>query len=110
MQFAQGIKDQGLRVEDGKTVLIMDEVDGMSSGDRGGIAEIIALIKKTNVPVICLCNDRASPKVRSLANYCLDIQLRKPTTQQIQSRVAQILQREHITIDAPTLTKIIGIF
>jgi replication factor C subunit 1 len=86
----------------------MDEVDGMSSGDRGGMAEIIALIKKTHIPIICLCNDRASAKVRSLANYCLDIQLSKPTTQQMQVRVAQILQREQIAIDNATLTRIIG--
>lgn len=86
----------------------MDEVDGMSSGDRGGMAEIIALIKKTHIPIICLCNDRASAKVRSLANYCLDIQLQKPTTQQILGRVTQILQRENIAIDNATLTRIVG--
>jgi len=27
----------------------MDEVDGMSSGDRGGNAELIQMIKKTKV-------------------------------------------------------------
>lgn len=32
-----------------RQVLIMDEVDGMSSGDRGGMAELILLIKKTKV-------------------------------------------------------------
>ena len=55
----------------------MDEVDGMSSGDRGGLAELILLLKKTRVPIICICNDRSSPKVRSLANYCLDLHLRR---------------------------------
>ncbi len=38
----------------------MDEVDGMSSGDRGGIAAIIQLIKTTKVPIICICNDRSN--------------------------------------------------
>jgi len=86
----------------------MDEVDGMSSGDRGGMAEIIALIKKTHVPIICLCNDRASPKVRSLANYCVDIQMQKPTTQQMHDSVMQILRSEQITIGNTTLTRIIS--
>ena len=27
----------------------MDEVDGMSAGDRGGVAELITVIKKTKV-------------------------------------------------------------
>jgi len=30
-------------------VLVMDEVDGMSSGDRGGVAELNKIIKKTKV-------------------------------------------------------------
>lgn len=35
--------------------LIMDEVDGMSgTSDRGGLKEVIALIKSTKVPIICL--------------------------------------------------------
>lgn len=58
-------------------LLIMDEVDGMSAGDRGGMAELIVLLKKTKIPVICICNDRSSIKVRSLANYCLDIRFRR---------------------------------
>jgi len=40
----------------------MDEVDGMSAGDRGGMAALISLIKTTRVPIICLCNDRQDPK------------------------------------------------
>eukprot|EP00166_Cyanidium_caldarium_P000280 ctg_1111.g340 len=33
-------------------VLIMDEVDGMSAGDRGGMAELNKLIKTSRVPII----------------------------------------------------------
>ncbi|CAG8509468.1 7854_t:CDS:10 [Racocetra fulgida] len=32
-----------------RTLIIMDEVDGMSAGDRGGVAELVQLIKKTQV-------------------------------------------------------------
>lgn len=60
-----------------RQVIIMDEVDGMSSGDRGGMAELIQLIKKTRTPIICCCNDRSSPKVRNLANYCVDLRFRR---------------------------------
>lgn len=34
-----------------KSCLIMDEVDGMSAGDRGGVGALNALIKKTKVCV-----------------------------------------------------------
>ena len=43
-----------------KSLIIMDEVDGMSSGDRGGITAMINLIKNSRVPIICICNDRQS--------------------------------------------------
>ncbi len=56
----------------------MDEVDGMSTGDRGGIQELIRIIKTTQTPIICICNDRESPKVRSLASSCYDLTFSKP--------------------------------
>lgn len=66
-----------------KAVLIMDEVDGMSAGDRGGVADLIASIKISKIPIICICNDRYSQKLKSLVNYCLMLNFRKPTKQQV---------------------------
>ena len=43
-----------------KSVIIMDEVDGVGAGDRGGIAALIRIIKTTRTPIICICNDRQS--------------------------------------------------
>ena len=41
-----------------KSVIIMDEVDGVGAGDRGGIAALIKVIKTSKTPIICICNDR----------------------------------------------------
>ena len=41
--------------------------------DRGGMAELINLIKASKVPVIAMCNDRNHQKIRSLANHCFDL-------------------------------------
>lgn len=70
-----------------KTLIIMDEVDGMSSGDRGGISAIIDMIKKTRVPIICICNDRQATKIRSLAGHCYDIKFHKPDKRMIAKRL-----------------------
>lgn len=40
----------GVTITD-KSCLIMDEVDGMSAGDRGGVGALAALIKKTKVHI-----------------------------------------------------------
>ena len=65
----------------------MDEVDGMAGNeDRGGVAAIIQLIRAARVPVICMCNDRHHPKIRSLAQYCFDLRINKPRLEQIRVR------------------------
>ncbi len=56
--------------------MIMDEVDGMAGNeDRGGMQELIGIIKTSKVPIICLCNDRQSAKVvyaqRALCSECM---------------------------------------
>uniref|UniRef100_A0A672NQS2 Replication factor C subunit 1 n=1 Tax=Sinocyclocheilus grahami TaxID=75366 RepID=A0A672NQS2_SINGR len=67
-----------------KHVLIMDEVDGMAGNeDRGGIQEMIGLIKQSKIPIICMCNDRNHQKIRSLANYCYDLRFQRPRVEQI---------------------------
>jgi replication factor C subunit 1 len=53
-----------------RTLVIMDEVDGMGGGDRGGNQELIALIKKTRVPVICICNDRQKTRFVFVLFFC----------------------------------------
>jgi replication factor C subunit 1 len=62
-----------------KRVIVMDEVDGMSSGDRGGIGELARLIRSCAFPVICIANDRGSPRLRPLASTCLDVRFDRPT-------------------------------
>jgi hypothetical protein len=54
----------------------MDEVDGMSGGDRGGVADLIETIKRSKVPVIAICNDKYHQKLKSLRNHCLELEFR----------------------------------
>ena len=44
----QATNAAGVKITD-KSCLIMDEVDGMSAGDRGGVGALVALIRKTKV-------------------------------------------------------------
>ncbi|KAG2812259.1 hypothetical protein PC129_g1862 [Phytophthora cactorum] len=82
-----------------RRVIVMDEVDGMSGGDRGGTAELIQLIKKSKTPIICICNDRQSQKVRSLANHSFDLRMRRPTKVQIGKRLMEIGLKEGLQME-----------
>jgi len=90
-----------------KLVLIMDEVDGMSAGDRGGVADLIKTIAKSKVPVIAICNDKYSMKLRSLRNHCLDLDFRKPTVQQISKRMLDIARKEGLAINQATMDALV---
>ncbi|CAL8099615.1 unnamed protein product [Calicophoron daubneyi] len=90
-------------------VLLMDEVDGMAGNeDRGGMQELIGLIKSSKIPIICMCNDRQSTKVRSLANYCLDLRFHRPRVEQIKAAILSIACKEGVTIPSTVLTDIIA--
>ena len=77
----------------------MDEVDGCSAGDRGGITALIQIIKTSRFPIICICNDIHSTKVRSLMNSCYDIRFMKPQKNMIATRMLNICKREDINVD-----------
>lgn len=89
-----------------KTVLIMDEVDGMSAGDRGGVADLIASIKISKIPIVCICNDRYSQKLKSLVNYCLLLSFRKPTKQQMAKRLLQVANAEGLQVNEIALEEL----
>lgn len=91
-----------------KHCVIMDEVDGVSgNADRGGIAEIIQLIKNTKVPIICICNDRGEQKIRSLVNYCFDLRFNKPKLEQIKSTLMSIAFKENVRVSQDVINDLI---
>ncbi|XP_071360428.1 replication factor C subunit 1 [Trachinotus anak] len=91
-----------------KHVLIMDEVDGMAGNeDRGGIQEMIGLIRSSKIPIICMCNDRNHQKIRSLANYCFDLRFQRPRVEQIKGAMMSLAFKEGIKIPPPALNEII---
>ena len=58
-----------------KEVVVVDEIDGLS--ERGGIGEIAELIRKTQIPIICIANDKP-PKLKPIMNVTLDIKCARP--------------------------------
>ena len=61
--------------------IVMDEIDGMNSGDKGGINTLIKLIRPkktkkqkledtTNAPIICISNYHADKKIKEMMSVC----------------------------------------
>ncbi|PGH36708.1 replication factor C subunit 1 [[Emmonsia] crescens] len=100
---------EGKKVESGKKnlVLVMDEVDGMSAGDRGGVGALAAVAKKTRIPMILICNERRLPKMRPFDSVTFDLQFRRPTVEQIRARLSTICYREGLRIPPQVLDNLI---
>jgi Cdc6-like AAA superfamily ATPase len=74
--------------------IIMDEIDGMNNGDKGGINSLIKLIrpKKTKKqkneeitlnPIICIGNYHIDKKIKELMKVCNIYELKNPTDKQM---------------------------
>lgn len=90
-----------------KLVLIMDEVDGMSAGDRGGVGALAAVAKKTSIPIILICNERRLPKMKPFDFVTWDVPFRRPTADMIRARLMTICYREGMKLPAPVLDALI---
>ncbi|KAK4547995.1 hypothetical protein LTR36_010715 [Oleoguttula mirabilis] len=90
-----------------KLVLIMDEVDGMSAGDRGGVGALAAVCKKSQIPMILICNDRKLPKMKPFDYVTYDLPFRRPTTDMIRSRISTIAFREGLKIPPNVINALI---
>jgi DNA polymerase III delta prime subunit len=85
-----------------RLAIIMDEIDGMNNGDRGGITALIKLIrqKKTKKqlqenttinPIICIGNYHMDKKIRELMKVCYTFELHRPTNIQIKTILTHII-------------------
>jgi hypothetical protein len=84
------------------TAVIMDEIDGMNNGDKGGINALIKLIrpKKTkkqkveNIcmsPIICIGNYHVDKKIKELIKVCFSVELKRPTQQQMKTIIMSLI-------------------
>eukprot|EP00892_Ulva_mutabilis_P010717 jgi/Ulvmu1/8017/UM004_0254.1 len=90
-----------------RQVLVMDEVDGMSGGDRGGVTDLIASIKVSKMPIVCVCNDKYKQSMRTLRNHCIEVDWRKPTKQQVAGRLQAIARAEGLAINTAVIDALV---
>ena len=84
-----------------KRVVIMDEVDGMSSGDRGGIGALAAITKTCSFPIICIANERGTPRLRPLTSACKEIKFSRP----VRSTIAKTLMTSVVAKEGLKITQ-----
>lgn len=100
--------------------IIMDEVDGMSSGDKGGVSELISFInpnkgkrkkdkKKLSYqnPIICICNSDKDKKIQDLRKECEVLKYNIPKLSEITKFAEKVVKKEKIKIDEEKLLDLV---
>ncbi len=91
-----------------KIVIVMDDIDGMNNGDKGGINSLIKIIrpKKTKKqkleeismsPIICIGNNQLDKKIKELVNVCVSVELNIPTDKQIYQIAERMINTNYDT-------------
>ena len=79
-----------------ENVLVFSDID--SGNDYGFISSLTECIKESNVPVICICDNRFDQSIKPILKYCYDIKLKKPRYQDIYRLLYNIGVNENINI------------
>ncbi len=87
-------------------IILIDEVDGISSLDRGGLSELLYLIDKSSYPVIITANDIWDKKFSQLRTKSELVQLKEIEYNIIKEILIDILRAERKFIDGSILTNI----
>lgn len=94
-----------------KIAIVMDEIDGMNNGDKGGITALIKLIrqKKTkkqrteNVtlnPIICIGNYYIDKKIKELMKVCNVFELKPITNLQVKLLLNELTPKGILSCDS----------
>ncbi len=87
-------------------IILIDEVDGISAVDRGGLNQLISLIDSTKYPIIITANDIWNKKFSSLRKKCELIQLKEIDYKTIKDTLILILRKEKNFVENDILTNI----
>ncbi len=87
-------------------LLLVDEVDGVTGTDIGGIPELIRIIEITKYPIIMTCNDVWQSKLSQLRQKCKLIEMKSLPISLISDLLKKTAEKEGIKKDFSFLNKI----
>ena len=87
-------------------ILLVDEVDGVTGTDIGGIPELLRLIETTKFPMIMTCNDVWQSKLSQLRQKCKIVEMKALQASTIFEILKKIAEKEGIRKDDEFLRKL----
>jgi replication factor C large subunit len=89
-----------------RRLILIDDADAMTKDDRGGIGELVELIKGASIPVIITANDTSEPKLKPLRMFVRAVQMKKIAPSDVASLLHEIAKREKLETSEEMIKKI----
>ena len=87
-----------------ENVLVVSDID--CANGYGFIASLTECIKETEIPIICICDNRYDQSIKPILNYCFDIKLCKPSYEEVYKLVYKVVVAENIKISKSGVVKL----
>jgi replication factor C large subunit len=87
-------------------IILVDEVDGISTADRGGLPELISIIEQSGYPIIITANDIWNRKFSKLRMKAELVQVKEIDKTIMKDVMIKILQKEKLFLNPNIVTSI----
>lgn len=81
--------------------VVLDEIDGMSVGDKGGLSELVRILKEYNGEnaIICISNEWMEKKFQPFQKICQTFAIQAPTVQDVKSLIASQFTKPNVELE-----------
>ena len=105
----------GPKTKPKRHVIVMEEVDGMASGDYGGISELTNIVNPKNrdsktswlSPIICTTNMDKISKLKNLMRHCHLFNFEYPSYENMKTLFDKVVKNERLKISEVSCKKLI---
>jgi len=88
-------------------LILMDEADGITGSDRGGVVELIRLIDESSFPIVITANDIWGKKFSGLRKKCKIVSLKELDELEVKRILMGVLHKEGKNVGMETLDHIV---
>lgn len=87
-----------------ENALVVSDIDCVN--DYGFISTLVECIKETEIPIICICDNRYDQGIKPILNYCFDIKMQKPLYDDVYRLIYKVVTSENIKIGKKSVDKL----
>jgi replication factor C large subunit len=89
-----------------RRLIVIDEVDGLDTSDRGAVSAITSVLESTQQPILLIANDPYIQKLKVLRSVAEFVEMKKVSAREIFARLKRIVDSEKMDVPLIMLKEI----